>query len=103
MEAIAAYRAVSREDVTSIAVVSAELTAAHSPMLLVSYLTGELTNEEEGIYEKIFIKDNRIDCYQAIGIVDRVELMYGYIKERKDIGNIKGVLFDIYCPVHLMA
>ena len=67
------------------------------------YETLAHTNEEKGVHEKIFIKDNHIDCYQAIGIVDRVGLMYGYIKERKDIGNIKDVLFDIYSPVHLMA
>jgi NAD(P)H-nitrite reductase large subunit len=61
------------------------------------------SDREKGIYEKIFIKDNRIDCYQAIGIVDRVGLMYGYIKERKDIGDIKDVLGNNYSLANLVA
>jgi NAD(P)H-nitrite reductase large subunit len=67
------------------------------------YETLSGTNREKGVYEKIFIKDNHIDCYQAIGIIDRVGLMYGYIKERKDIGNIKDVLGDNYSPANLVA
>lgn len=67
------------------------------------YETLSCTNREKGVYEKIFIKDNHIDCYQAIGIVDRVGLMYGYIKERKDIGNIKDMLGDNYSPANLVA
>ncbi|NQT30838.1 MAG: NAD(P)/FAD-dependent oxidoreductase [Deltaproteobacteria bacterium] len=60
-------------------------------------------NKEKGVYEKISIKDNHIDCYQAIGIVDKVGLMYGYIKERKDIGNIKDALLDIHSSANLVA
>jgi nitrite reductase (NADH) large subunit len=67
------------------------------------YETLSRINKGKGVYEKIFIKDNHIDCYQAIGIVDRVGLMYGYIKERKDIGNIKDVLGDNYSPANLVA
>ena len=67
------------------------------------YETLSHTNEEKGVYEKIFIKDNHIDCYQVMGVVDRVGLMYGYIKERKDIGNIKDVLCDNYSPANLIA
>ncbi|MDH5365180.1 MAG: FAD-dependent oxidoreductase [Dehalococcoidia bacterium] len=67
------------------------------------YETLSFTDRGKGIYEKLFIENNLIDCYQAIGIRDRVGLMYGYIKERKDIGNIKEVLFDICCPVHFLA
>jgi hypothetical protein len=29
--------------------------------------------------------------------------MYSYVKERKDIGNIKGVLGDDYRPANLVA
>jgi hypothetical protein len=29
--------------------------------------------------------------------------MYGYIKERKDVGNIKDVLGDNYSPANLVA
>lgn len=67
------------------------------------YETLSFTDGEKGVYDKLFIKDNHIDCYQAIGIVDRIGLMYGYIKERKDIGNIKGVLGDDYRPANLVA
>jgi len=66
------------------------------------YETFSLTDGEKGIYEKLFIKDNHIDCYQAIGITDRVGLMYGYIKERKDIGSIKDVLCASCVPITLM-
>lgn len=67
------------------------------------YETLSFTDREKRIYEKLFIKNNLIDCYQAIGIVDRVGLMYGYIKERKDIGSIKDVLGDNYSPANLVA
>jgi NAD(P)H-nitrite reductase large subunit len=67
------------------------------------YETLSFTDREKGIYEKLFIKNNLIDCYQAIGIVDKVGLMYGYIKERKDIGSIKDVLGDNYSPANLVA
>jgi nitrite reductase (NADH) large subunit len=67
------------------------------------YETRSFTDREKGLYEKLFIKDNRIDCYQAIGITDRVGLMYGYIKERKDIGSIKDVLGNNYSPANLVA
>ena len=67
------------------------------------YETLSFTDGEKGVYEKLFIKNNVMDCYQAIGIVDRIGLMYGYIKERKDIGNIKGVLGDDYRPANLVA
>jgi len=67
------------------------------------YETLSFTDGEKGVYEKLFIKNNVMDCYQAIGITDRIGLMYGYIKERKDIGNIKGVLGDDYHLVNLVA
>ncbi len=66
------------------------------------YETLSFTDAEKGIYEKLFIKDNHIDCYQAIDVVDRVGLIYGYIKERKDIGEIKDMLSGNYVPVGLM-
>jgi NAD(P)H-nitrite reductase large subunit len=67
------------------------------------YETLSFTDGEKGVYEKLFVKNNLIDCYQAIGIVDRIGLMYGYIRERKDIGSIKGVLGDDYRPANLVA
>jgi NAD(P)H-nitrite reductase large subunit len=67
------------------------------------YVTLSYKNAAKGISEKIFIKDNHIDCYQAIGISDKIGLMYSYIKERKDISNIKDMLCDNYSSVSLVA
>ena len=67
------------------------------------YETLSFTDREKGLYEKIFMKNNVIDCYQAIGIVDKIGLIYGYIRERKDIGSIKGVLGNDYCPANFVA
>ena len=67
------------------------------------YETLSYINEEKGVYEKIFIKNNRVDCYQAIGLPDKVGLMYSYIKERKDIRQIKGMFGDNYSSVNLVA
>jgi len=60
-------------------------------------------SQAAGIYEKIFIKNNRIDCYQAIGVSDKVGLMYGYIRERKDIGGIKNRLCGDYATANLVT
>ena len=60
-------------------------------------------NEEKNIYEKIFIKDNHIDCYQAIGMSEKIGLMYGYIKEQKDIQKIKNMLCGSYSLANLVA
>jgi len=67
------------------------------------YETLSVANEGEGAYEKFFIKNDRIECYQAIGISDKVGLMYGYIKERKDVRGIKNILHDNYNPAKLIA
>ncbi len=68
----------------------------------IGYETLSFTDAERGVYEKLFIKDNRMDSYQAIGITDRVGLMYGHIKERKDIGSIKDGLGASCIPISLM-
>ena len=60
-------------------------------------------NEARGISEKIFIKDNHVDCYQAIGMSDKIGLMYSYIKERKDVSEVKDMLCDNYTSASLMA
>jgi NAD(P)H-nitrite reductase large subunit len=67
------------------------------------YETLSSVDRERGIYERLFVKNNIIDCYQAIGIADKVGLMYGYIKERKDISSIKAMLRDNYGPASLVA
>jgi NAD(P)H-nitrite reductase large subunit len=60
-------------------------------------------DKQKGLYEKIFVRDNRIDCYQAIGISDKVSLIYGYIKGRKDVRRIKSMLSGNYGPAHLWS
>ena len=60
-------------------------------------------NEVQGIYERIFIQNNCIDCYQAVGMPDKVGLMYGYIKERKNIAEIKNRLCGNYGEVNLVS
>ena len=42
-----------------------------------------------GVYEKAFLRGQRIDAYQAIGMTDKVGLMYNYIRGRKDVRGIK--------------
>ena len=46
LEAIAHYKDASKEDITSITIATAELTAAYSPMFLADFLSGELGEEE---------------------------------------------------------
>jgi len=88
----------------------AVLKGAESPVVSVGRKYGEngyetlsCTNEEKGVFEKIFIKNNRVDCYQAIGVSDKVGLMYSYIKERKDVQQIRGMLCGNYSSVNLVA
>jgi nitrite reductase (NADH) large subunit len=56
---------------------------------IISYM-----DKPRGLYEKIFVRNNRIDCYQAIGISDKVSLIYSYIKGRKDVRRIKSMLCE---------
>ncbi|MFX1265490.1 MAG: NAD(P)/FAD-dependent oxidoreductase, partial [Promethearchaeota archaeon] len=56
------------------------------------YDTFSYIDKHRGIYEKFFIRSNHIDCYQVIGIQDKVALMYGYIKGRKVISNVNDLL-----------
>ena len=53
--------------------------------------------------KKIFIRNNRVDCYRAIGVSDKVGLMYNYIKERKDVQQIRDKLYGNYSLVNLVA
>lgn len=88
----------------------ATLKGAEPPVISVGrkydeneYETLSCTNKQRGFYEKIFVRNNHIDCYQAIGISDKVGLMYGYIKGRKDIQSIKGMLGGNYGPAYFWA
>jgi NAD(P)H-nitrite reductase large subunit len=69
----------------------------------IEYETLYNAKETAGIHERIYLNDDIIDCYQAIGTPDRVGLMYGYIKERKDISGIKDLLLDCHLSAALVA
>lgn len=51
-------------------------------------------NEERGILEKIYVKDDHIECYEAVGIDHKVGLIYSFIKNRKQVGKLKKVLLS---------
>jgi nitrite reductase (NADH) large subunit len=65
------------------------------------YETLSYTDKQRGHFGKIFVRNNRIDCYQAIGISDKVSLIYGYIKGRKDVQKI--MIAGNYGPAHLWS
>jgi NAD(P)H-nitrite reductase large subunit len=67
------------------------------------YETLSCIHEPKGVFEKTFIKDNHIDCYQAIGISEKIGLMYSYIKERKDVSEIRDMLCDNYSSASLVG
>ena len=64
------------------------------------YETLSYTDKQRGLYERTFIRGNRIDCYQAIGISDKFSLIYGYIRGRKDFRRIKKLLGGKDSPVY---
>jgi nitroreductase len=49
-------------------------------------------NDKAGVLERLFVKDDHIDCYQAVGISSNVGLMYNFIKENKTIHNLNDML-----------
>ena len=49
-------------------------------------------DESRGVFEEIYVRDNFIDCYQAIGIKDKVGLLYSFIKHRKQVDGLKTAL-----------
>jgi len=61
-------------------------------------------DERRGIMEEIYIRDNYIDCYQAVGLRDKAGLMYSFIKNRKQVSRLKPILVsDGFNPVHLIS
>lgn len=45
--------------------------------------------EEKGILEEVYIHDGFVDCYQAIGVKEKVGIFYSLIKNRKQMGGLK--------------
>ena len=46
-------------------------------------------DEKRGVLEEIYVRDNRIDCYQAIGTKDKAGLIYTFIMNRKRVDDLK--------------
>lgn len=49
-------------------------------------------DERRGVLEEVYVRDNCIDCYQAIGARDKAGLVYSFIKHRKRVDDLKTVL-----------
>lgn len=49
-------------------------------------------DESRGVLEEIYVRDNFIDCYQAIGVRDKAGLVYSFIKHRKRVDDLKTAL-----------
>ncbi len=49
-------------------------------------------DERRGVLEEIYLRDNFIDCYQAIGVSDKAGLVYSFIKNRKLVDDHKTAL-----------
>jgi NAD(P)H-nitrite reductase large subunit len=107
---IAGYNLIGVENTYKTSPALAVIKGADPPVISVGRKYSEegyeilsYTDKQKGLYEKIFVRDNRIDCYQAIGISDKVSLIYGYIKGRKDVLRIKSMLRGNYGPAHLWS
>jgi nitrite reductase (NADH) large subunit len=107
---IAGYNLIGVENTYKPSPALAVIKGADPPVISVGRKYGEeeyetlsYTDKQKGLYEKMFIKNNQIDCYQAIGISDKVNLIYSYIKGRKDIRRIKSMLGGDYSPAHFLS
>jgi nitrite reductase (NADH) large subunit len=104
---IAGYNLIGCENIYKPSPALAVIKGIDPPVISVGRKYGEegyeilsYTDKQRGLYEKTFIRDNRIDCYQAIGISDKVSLIYGYIRGRKDVRRIKKLLGGKDSPVY---
>ena len=107
---IAGYNLIGVENTYKPSPALAVIKGADPPVISVGRKYGEegyetlsYTDKKRGLYEKIFVRNNRIDCYQAIGISNKVSLIYGYIKGRKDVQRIKSRLGGNYGPAHFWS
>jgi len=107
---IAGYNLIGFENTYKTSPGLAVIKGADPPVISVGRKYGEegyetlsYTDPQRGFYEKIFVRNNRIDCYQAIGRSNKVSLIYGYIKGRKDVRRIKSMLGGDYGPAHFCS
>ena len=107
---IAGYNLIGVEHTYKTSPALAVIKGADPPVISVGRKYGEegyeilsYTDKQRGLYERIFVRNNRIDCYQAIGISNKVNLIYSYIKGRKDVRRIKNMLSGHYGPAHFWS
>jgi nitrite reductase (NADH) large subunit len=107
---IAGYNLIGVENTYKPSPALAVIKGAGPPVISVGRKYGEegyetlsYTDKKRGLYEKIFVRNNRIDCYQAIGISNKVSLIYSYIKGRKDVQRIKSRLGGDCSPAHFWS
>lgn len=50
-------------------------------------------DEKREVLEDIYIKDDVVECYQAVGAREKAGLMYSLIMNRKGVGKLKDDLF----------
>jgi nitrite reductase (NADH) large subunit len=107
---IAGYNLIGVENTYKPSPALAVIKGADPPVISVGRKYGEegyetlsYTDKKRGLYEKIFVRNNRIDCYQAIGISNKVSLIYSYIKGRKDVQRIKSRLGGDCSPAHFWS
>jgi NAD(P)H-nitrite reductase large subunit len=61
-------------------------------------------DEKREILEEIYIRDNTIGCYQAIGIRDKAGLIYSFIMNRRKVNKVKtGLLTDHFNATRLIS
>jgi nitrite reductase (NADH) large subunit len=107
---IAGYNLIGVENTYKTSPALAVIKGADPPVISVGRKYGEegyetlsYTDKQRGLYERIFVRNNRIDCYQAIGISNKVSLIYCYIKGRKDVRRIKSMLDGDYGPAYFWS
>ena len=107
---IAGYNLIGVENTYKPSPALAVIKGADPPVISVGRKYGEegyetlsYMDQKRGLYEKSFVRNNRIDCYQAIGISNKVSLIYGYIKGRKDVQRIKSMLGSDCSPAHFWS
>lgn len=55
----------------------------------VDYEVLSSSDPRRDVHEKVFVRDQRIEAYQAVGTTDKVGFMYDSIRGRKNIDGIK--------------
>ena len=61
-------------------------------------------DEKAGVFEKVYLRDDVMDCYQAVGVKDKAGLFYSLITNRKKIAaSQRGLFLESFNPSHLIV